>query len=57
VKSLFQLLLRNTCGATAIEYALLMALIGLAASVALSKFTPGLNNLYVMVDQSTRNKI
>jgi pilus assembly protein Flp/PilA len=57
VKLLFHNLIRNNCGATAIEYGLLVALIGLAAATALSKFTPTLNNIYVIVDNSTTNSV
>lgn len=57
VKSLFHRVIRNTCGATAIEYGLLIAVIGLAAAAGLSKFTPALNNIYVMVHQTTQNSV
>lgn len=57
MKLLFHHLIRNTCGATAIEYGLLIAVIGLAAATGLSKFTPSLNNIYSMVHQATENKV
>lgn len=57
MKLLFHNLIRNTCGATAIEYGLLMAVIGLAAATGLSKFTPALNNIYTIVHQQTENKV
>lgn len=57
VKSLFHNLIRNIGGATAIEYGLLIAVIGLAAATGLSTFTPALNNIYTMVHQATENKV
>ncbi|WP_082356138.1 Flp family type IVb pilin [Novosphingobium sp. AAP83] len=57
MKALFQKLILNKCGATAIEYGLLAALIGLAAATGLSKFTPSLNNIYTMVHKNTQNKL
>lgn len=57
MKSVFHKLILNKCGATAIEYGLLAALIGLAAATGLSKFTPSLNNIYTMVHTKTQNKM
>ena len=57
MKALFHKLIINKCGATAIEYGLLAALISLAAASGLSKFTPSLNNIYTMVHNKTQNKM
>lgn len=53
----FRKIFRNNCGATALEYALLMAIISMAAATGLSMFTPSLNNIYVIVDKATKNKM
>ncbi|KHS48430.1 Flp family type IVb pilin [Novosphingobium subterraneum] len=56
MKTLLQKIFRNHCGATAVEYGLLISLIGLAATFGMKNFTAALYNLYVTVDENTNQK-
>jgi pilus assembly protein Flp/PilA len=51
MRHLRQVLL-NTCGATAIEYALVASLIAVAAIVAMQSLGQNVNNTFVTVNQS-----
>lgn len=55
MKSLFHQFVRNESGATAIEYGLLVASIGLAATFGMRAFSAELYNLYVDVHTATSN--
>ncbi|MGE8132069.1 Flp family type IVb pilin [Novosphingobium subterraneum] len=53
MKTLLRKIFRNLSGATAVEYGLLISLIGLAATFGMRNFSDALYNLYVTVDRST----
>lgn len=53
MKTLLLKIFRNHSGATAVEYGLLISLIGLAATFGMKNFTEALYNLYVIVDKNT----
>lgn len=53
MKTLLQNIVRQKSGATAIEYGLLVALIGIAASFGMKAFGEELFNLYNAVDTAT----
>ncbi len=50
-------LLRDETGATAIEYALIAAAMGLALVPALSSLSGGINNLYNSIGNSVNNPV
>lgn len=56
MKTLLLKIFRNHSGATAVEYGLLLSLVGLAASFGMKTFGEALYNLYVTVDESTAQK-
>ena len=56
MKTLLLKIFRNHCGATAVEYGLLISLIGLDATFGMKNFTAALYNLYVTVDENTNQK-
>ncbi|WP_156452151.1 Flp family type IVb pilin [Novosphingobium sp. CCH12-A3] len=53
MKTLLLKIFRNLSGATAVEYGLLISLIGLAATFGMKNFSDALYNLYVTVDRRT----
>lgn len=57
MKKCLQHLFRNVSGATAIEYGLLISLIGLAATFGMKSFGDAVYNLYVGVNENTSDKI
>ncbi|MBB3861223.1 pilus assembly protein Flp/PilA [Novosphingobium hassiacum] len=54
MKALLCKFLRNESGATAIEYGLLIACIGLAATFGMKSFSAALYNVYVDVDNAVQ---
>ncbi|OZA20895.1 MAG: hypothetical protein B7X90_04290 [Novosphingobium sp. 17-62-19] len=53
MKTLLQDLFRDEGGATAIEYGLLIALIGMAMVFGMKSFGDAMFNLYLTVDENT----
>lgn len=56
MKTLLRRIFRNERGATAIEYGLLISLIGLAATFGMKNFSEALYNMYVAVSENTQEK-
>ncbi|MGV3511803.1 MAG: Flp family type IVb pilin [Novosphingobium sp.] len=56
MKTLLRKIFRNERGATAIEYGLLISLIGLAATFGMKNFSEALYNMYVAVSENTQEK-
>lgn len=56
MKTLLRRIFRNERGATAIEYGLLISLIGLAATFGMKNFSEALYNMYVAVSENTQDK-
>ncbi|ABD26346.1 hypothetical protein Saro_1906 [Novosphingobium aromaticivorans DSM 12444] len=57
MKSVLRKIIRNESGATAIEYGLLIASIGLAATFGMKSFSEAVYNLYVTVDENSLKKV
>lgn len=57
MKSVLRKIIRNESGATAIEYGLLIASIGLAATFGMKTFSEAVYNLYVAVDENSLKKV
>lgn len=56
MKTLLRKIFRNERGATAIEYGLLISLIGLAATFGMKNFSDAMYNMYVTVNENTQEK-
>lgn len=57
MKTLLRKIFRNRSGATAIEYGLLISLIGLAATFGMKNFSEAVYNMYTAVNENTDNKV
>lgn len=57
MKNFLRHLFRNVSGATAIEYGLLISLIGLAAVFGMKSFGDALFNTYLHVNENTAVKL
>lgn len=57
MKTLLRNIIRNECGATAIEYGLLISLIGLAATFGMKQFGDAMYNMYMTVNENTLEKV
>lgn len=57
MKTFLRKFFRNDRGATAIEYGLLISLIGLAATFGMKSFGDAMYNMYLNVDNSTSDKV
>lgn len=57
MKNFIQHIIRNQRGATAIEYGLLISLIGLAATFGMKSFSDAMYNMYVEVNENTSEKV
>ena len=55
MKALLRRFLRNESGATAIEYGLLIACIGMAVTFGIKSFSDALYNVYTDVNNSTQS--
>lgn len=53
VKNVVQKIFRDECGATAIEYGLLIACIGMAMVFGMKSFSDAMYNMYVSVNENT----
>lgn len=56
MKTLLRSIFRNEGGATAIEYGLLISLIGLAATFGMKNFSDAMYNMYLTVNENTQEK-
>ncbi|MBF9149954.1 Flp family type IVb pilin [Novosphingobium jiangmenense] len=56
MKTLLRKIFRNDRGATAIEYGLLISLVGLAATFGMKNFSEAMYNMYVTVNENTQEK-
>jgi pilus assembly protein Flp/PilA len=56
MKTLLRKIFRNDRGATAIEYGLLISLVGLAATFGMKNFSEAVYNMYVTVNENTQEK-
>jgi pilus assembly protein Flp/PilA len=57
MKTFLRNIIRNDRGATAIEYGLLISLIGLAATFGMKSFSDAVYNMYVEVNANTSEKV
>lgn len=57
VKNLLLKVFRSESGATAIEYGLLIACIGMAATFGMKTFSDSIYNMYVSVNENTAQKV
>lgn len=57
MKNLLLKILRHESGATAIEYGLLIACIGMAATFGMKSFSDAMYNMYVTVNENTAQKV
>jgi len=57
MKTILQKIFRNECGATAIEYGLLIACIGMAMVFGMKSFSDSMYNMYVTVNENTSQKV
>ena len=57
MKNVLQKIFRNECGATAIEYGLLIACIGMAMIFGMKSFSDSMYNMYMSVNNNTAEKV
>lgn len=57
VKNLLLKILRSESGATAIEYGLLIACIGMATVFGMKSFSDSMYNMYLTVNENTAQKV
>jgi pilus assembly protein Flp/PilA len=57
MKTFLRNIMRNECGATAIEYGLLVACIGMAMVFGMKSFSASVYNMYVEVNNNTDEKV
>ena len=57
MKILLRKIFRNECGATAIEYGLLIGCIGMAMTFGMKVFVDAFQNMYEVVNENTANKV
>lgn len=57
MKTFLQKIFRNESGATAIEYGLLISLIGMAMVFGMKSFSDAMYNMYISVNENTSQKV